>query len=394
MTVGFSPVEMDQRIRTDRQVAMVIDLNKCIGCQSCSVACKQLWTSGDGQGEMWWNKVNTMPGEGSPRGWEDMGGGFSGTGWKLGPWRVGGGEACSGDLPESRQFGQYMDLPQRDVVVSEAGSRSASPDERPTWTYNWDEDQGAGEHPNAYFFYLPRLCNHCTRPACLEACPRDAIYKREDGVVLVDEEECEGYRFCAEACPYKVIYFNTEVERGEIASNGAIAQKCIGCFPRIENGVAPACARQCPPRARFYGFLDEEDGVVHALVEQWEVALPLHPEFNTEPNVYYVPPLSGPRLDEEGKFTDQPRIPLDYLKSLFGDGVEDALSTLREERELARRGETSELMERLIGWRWPGDFFGEFTTHPQDVPADPSDRPRGPIVARDPGEVPDHDEIP
>lgn len=77
------------------------------------------------------------------------------------------------------------------------------------WGPNWEEDQGAGEFPNGYFFYLPRLCNHCSNPACLAACPRQAIYKREeDGIVLIDQERCRGYRYCVAACPYKKIYFN------------------------------------------------------------------------------------------------------------------------------------------------------------------------------------------
>ena len=77
-------------------------------------------------------------------------------------------------------------------------------------------------------FYLPRICNHCTNPACLEACPRKAIYKRaEDGIVVVDQERCEGYRYCMKACPYKKIYFNEIIGKSE---------KCIFCYPRLEKG--------------------------------------------------------------------------------------------------------------------------------------------------------------
>lgn len=72
----------------------------------------------------------------------------------------------------------------------------------PLWGANWDEDQGGGEFPNSFFFYLPRICNHCTRPACLEACPRNAIYKREGGgIELVDHSLCRGYQACIKACP-------------------------------------------------------------------------------------------------------------------------------------------------------------------------------------------------
>lgn len=412
----------------DRQLAMVIDLNKCMGCQTCSVACKQLWTSGEGQEHMWWNKVNTMPGEGSPRKWEEKGGGFSSRGFKVGPWRFFGGEACESEVPSRKDFGTYMDLPHDSVVKGEDGEKSTVPRRTPEWTYNWDEDRGGGEYPNSYFFYLPRLCNHCSRPACLEACPRDAMYKRKkDGIVLIDEDRCEGYRFCMEACPYKVIYFNPEhgtvvlgedntealnkaqkqadpgedLEDGmlfetaemsedpstrmiqkngskeEVAAEG-IAQKCVGCFARLEENVAPACVRQCPGRARFFGFLEEEGTPVHKLVRRWEVALPLHPEFHTDPNVYYVPPLSSSKIDEEGRPQSESRIPLDYLKSLFGSDVDAALETLREERQKVKNGEHSELMNLLIGWRWPDNFLGNFTNHPQDVLMDESHEFGGP----------------
>ena len=110
-----------------------------------------------------------------------------------------------------------------------------------------------------------------------------AIYKREqDGIVLVDQDKCQGFRLCNQACPYDKVYFNYVKRK---------SQKCIFCFPRIEQGVAPACARQCPGRLRFVGFLEDPDGPIDKLVNQWKVALPLHPEFGTEPNVYYVPPM-------------------------------------------------------------------------------------------------------
>jgi ethylbenzene hydroxylase subunit beta/complex iron-sulfur molybdoenzyme family reductase subunit beta len=327
-----------------------------------------MWTSGEGQKAMFWRKVNTMPGEGSPRRWEEMGGGFEDTnriirvlfGSKYGK------RANPSKTPTEKEFGEYIELYPLKAVIH--GIKVAStPHRKPEWMYNWDEDRGGGIHPNSYLFYLPRLCNHCTHPACMEACPRNAIYKREDGVVLINEERCHGYRFCMEACPYKVIYFNINgMVAGEYTTTGSetgIAQKCIACYPRIEQRVAPACARSCPARAVHFGYLDDENSSVYKLVKKWKVALPLHPEFGTQPNVYYIPPLSSPKYDGEGRLTNEPRIPLDYLKTLFGDGVEDALSTIREEREKMRRGERSELMEILIGFRWPDDFFGTFKRH-------------------------------
>src|SRR5690606_17070011 len=126
-----------------------------------------------------------------------------------------------------------------------------------------------------------------------------------------------------------------------------VAQKCIFCFPRLEQGVAPACARQCPGRLRFVGFLEDAGGPIDKLVHQWKVALPLHPEFGTEPNVYYVPPLLPPGFDAEGRFSEEPRVPTEYLRYLFGPAVDEALITLDTEMERRRQGKPSELMDLL-----------------------------------------------
>ena len=200
------------------------------------------------------------------------------------------------------------------------------------------------------------ICQHCTNPACLAACSRSAIYKRvDDGIVLIDQERCNGYRFCAEACPYKRIYFNHQKK---------VSQKCILCYPRIEEGVAPACFRQCPGRVRFLGYLDDEDSAVYKLVRQWKVALPLHPELGTEPNVYYVPPLSPPRFDDNGDVIEgSERIPRSYLESLFGAKVNRVLGTLKDEMARVRGGGKSEILDTLIAREWK-HMFGGFTKDP------------------------------
>jgi ethylbenzene hydroxylase subunit beta/complex iron-sulfur molybdoenzyme family reductase subunit beta len=330
-----------------RQLAMVFDLNKCLGCHTCAISCKTLWTNQDGMEGMWWNVVNTMPGRGTPKDWESSGGGFEPN-----------GSARPGRLPTREEFGEAWKFDHEEVFYGGKGaSVHLGPKGNPTWGPNWDEDQGGGEYPNAYYFYLPRICNHCTHPACLEACPRGAIHKREDdGIVLVDEDRCRGYRFCMEACPYKRIYFNHARK---------ISQKCIFCFPRIEKGVAPACARQCPGRLRFVGYLDDPEGPIHKLVTKWKVALPLHPEYGTQPNVFYVPPLSPPQLKESGALDrSSPRIPIEYLRGLFGKDVDRALDTLRSEMERRRQGERSELLDTLIVYRWPDQIFPDFTVDP------------------------------
>lgn len=231
---------------------------------------------------------------------------------------------------------------------------------------NWDEDQGGGKYPNAWYFYLPRICNHCTYPACVDACPRNAIYKREeDGAVVIDQDRCKGYRFCLEACPYKVIYFNFVTKT---------SMKCIFCYPRLEEKVATACARQCTGRVRWLGFLDDEKGPIHKLVNVWKVALPLHLEYGTEPNVFYVPPLSPPRLDAEGRVDrSKSRVPMAYLRYLLGPEVEGALDTMQKEMEKVRNGGKSELMEILIAKDWKA-MFSPFETDPATLERPPAPR--------------------
>ena len=334
-----------------RQLAWVYDLNKCIGCQTCSVACKMLWNNEEeGADHQWWMTVNTQPGKGTPKDWEKMGGGYDAE-----------GKLQLGDLPTAEQFGGGWDFNYDEVLrgghgrsvhlQKTAGSQS--------WGMNWDEDEGGGEFPNAYFFYLPRMCNHCDEPACVEACPAEAMWKREeDGLVLRDEDACKGNQQCARACPYKKIYFN------EAAGT---SQHCIGCFPRLEQGVAPSCVRQCPGRAAFVGFLDDEGSAVHRLVKKWKVALPLHPEWNTGPNVFYVPPLAPAPLRDDGSWDESgARIPPSYLEELFGAQVHGALDVLRTELDRKRRGQGSELMDQLILYRWK-DCLGHLTRDPAEI---------------------------
>ena len=336
-----------QVVKPKRQVAMVFDLNKCLGCQTCTIACKTLWTRREGQEHMWWATVNTQPGRGTPRDWEQMGGGFR------------NGDAQPGVLPGLNDFGAAWDFNYDEVFSGGKGDNAylKPVGARPNWGPNWDEDQGGGEYPNSFYFYLPRICNHCTHPACLEACPRRAIGKREqDGIVLIDQTRCKGYRFCTEACPYKKIYFN-EIQK--------MSQKCIFCFPRIEKGVANACSRQCPGRLRFVGYLDDEKGPIYKLVKQWKVAIPLHPEHGTGPNIYYVPPLSPARILPNGDpDPEHDRIPIEYLRSLFGPDVDAALATLKAEMTKRKKGEKSELIDTLIVYKWPNDIFPDFTRDP------------------------------
>lgn len=312
------------------QYAMVMDLNKCIGCQTCTLACKKQWTDRDGTGYMYWNNVETQPGRGYPKNWDSIGGGFdSRRNLKPSP------------LPPKEDYGEAYeyDYGQR---LFQGKSKPVMPHSPPTYNANWDEDVGGMDTTNPYYFYLPRICNHCTHPACLEACPRKAIYKRtEDGIVLIDQDRCNGYKYCIKACPYKKIYFNEVTGKSE---------KCIFCYPRLEQGQVNACAAQCPGRIRFVGLLDDPESPVHKLVKKYQVALGLFPEKGTHPNVYYVPPFNPPKDGNVGKsILDDPRLPLDYLKYLFGEKVVSVIHYLESELKKAQNGQKSDVLQLLIG---------------------------------------------
>ncbi|MFB6114192.1 MAG: 4Fe-4S dicluster domain-containing protein [Halodesulfurarchaeum sp.] len=334
--MGSPDLEVDLAENIDHQVAMVMDLNKCIGCQTCTIGCKTTWTEGDGKEYMYWNNVETRPGEGYPKEWDEMGGGWT---------SAARNETDYGEIPTKEEYGRAWDFNYDEALSSPSTAALRPEGEDPEWGPNWDEDEGAGEYPNSYYFYLPRICNHCTHPTCVEACPRKAIYKRaEDGIVLVDQERCRGYRYCVEGCPYKKVYYNAVKKTSE---------KCIFCYPRVEGSGpdgetrAPVCAAECPTQLRLVGYLDDRDGPIYTLVQEYEVALPLYPDYQTAPNVFYIPPFAPPQIGAEGETLDIDRIPREYLEELFGERVHDAMDTLERERAKVERGGSSEVMDIL-----------------------------------------------
>src|SRR6266536_3045160 len=191
----------DLLMRVMAQMAMVMNLDKCIGCHTCSVTCKQAWTNRSGVEYVWFNNVETRPGQGYPRYYE--------------PWMY-----------------DYENLitapPQEHSPVARPKSLISGKDMKVSWSANWDDDLGGGpaltaadpvlrkisddvrlEFERTFMFYLPRICEHCLNPSCAASCPSGAIYKRsEDGIVLVDQDRCRGWRMCVTGCPYKKVYFN------------------------------------------------------------------------------------------------------------------------------------------------------------------------------------------
>ena len=323
--------------RPERQIAYVFDLNKCIGCQTCTMACKTTWTVGRGQEYMLWNNVETKPYGGHPMGWDvkilD----------KLGPqpWegeRYAGKTIFEAASPGERVLGY---LPEElDWTHANAGEDEAA----------GVLDKGAYETMPAHklwFFYLPRICMHCTYPACLAACPRQAIYKRpEDGIVLVDQSRCRGYRECVKACPYEKVLFNPVLR---------ISQKCIGCYPAVEQGVQPRCVTTCIGKIRLMGFLSKPgeakaDRPMDFLVSVRKVALPLYPQLGLEGNVYYIPPVNVPR---------------EFLRQMFGPGVDRAIETYLKGKDdpellglLHLFGDTKEIIESFKTFPATGEATG------------------------------------
>jgi DMSO reductase family type II enzyme iron-sulfur subunit len=328
-----------------KQVRMVFDLNKCLGCQTCTMACKTAWSDRNpGQQYMYWNNVESQPGRGYPRNWETLGGGFRNCSTFL----------LKSPLPTLNDYGAPWEYNYDQVLKTSGGIPSAAvivPSPEPAgpdaYSNNWDEDVGEGVFPNSYYFYLPRNCNHCTNPACVAACPRQAIYKRaEDGIVLVDQTRCRGYRHCIKACPYKKVYFNSDEK---------VTQKCIFCYPRTENRQGNFCVTQCVGRLRWVGYSDNPASNVNRLVEEFRVALRLHPEFGTQPNTFYIPPFSPPGA---GQLPDTQRIPFDYLANMFGDDcrqtqaqrvvrIQEIFSIIRTEQAKVASGLPSALVDIL-----------------------------------------------
>jgi nitrate reductase beta subunit len=383
---------------------MVLNLDKCLGCHTCSIPCKNVWTTRKGAEYMWFNNVESKPGIGYPRKWENQQ--IHKGGWELKNGRLSlkaGGRAHkllnlfhNPDLPTideyyepwTYDYGKLISSPKKKHQPSiQPKSQITGENLRIKWGPNWEDDlagvcETGSEDVNftnldhsiylafkkVFLFYLPRLCEHCLNPACVASCPSGALYKRdEDGIVLVDQERCRGWRYCVSGCPYKKVYFNWHTGRSE---------KCIFCYPRIEAGMPTLCAHTCVGRIRYVGVVlydvdkiqwaasvqktqevypahldilaDPEDpeviasakqqGIsenfvqaakrspIYRLAKTWRLALPLHPEYRTLPMVWYIPPLSPVAEHAETSnldiLIDSLRIPITYLANLLSAGDE------------------------------------------------------------------------
>jgi len=328
--------------RPDRQWGAVFDLNKCIACQTCTLSCKTTWTHGEGQEHMFWNNVESKPYGAHPLGWDQK------ILDRLGVQEWGSDGVYDGDtIWEANDVDWEETSPTEEHIANEGHVESYMPEDE-DWAHpNLGEDEPAGEafagdthiegeeHP-MWFFYLPRVCNHCTYAGCAGSCPVQAIYKRQqDGIVLIDEESCQAQLQCVQACPYKKSVFN------QAKGN---SQKCVGCYPKVEQGKVPQCFENCLGKIRQHGWVnppEEADPTnpIDYLVHEAEVALPLYPQLGLEPNVYYIPPIN---------------VPDDYLYQMFGPGVEEAKETYRRARDGRADQRTLRGLLHLMGsteWR-------------------------------------------
>ncbi|MGE2725059.1 nitrate reductase subunit beta [Mycolicibacterium pulveris] len=398
------------------QMAMVMNLDKCIGCHTCSVTCKQAWTNRPGTEYVWFNNVETRPGQGYPRQYEDQERWRGG--WvrdRKGRLRLRDGGRLSklfrifanpkmpniSDYyePWTYDYDNLMSAPLSDQMpVAPPRSLISGEPMDISWSANWDDNLGGSPEivpddpvlkqvsdevklqlEQTFMFYLPRICEHCLNPSCVASCPSGAMYKRsEDGIVLVDQDRCRGWRMCVSGCPYKKVYFNHKTGK---------AEKCTFCYPRIEVGLPTVCSETCVGRLRYLGvvlydmdrvleaatverdtdlyeaqksiLLDPHDpqviagahaeGIsdewieaaqrspVYALIHTYQVALPLHPEYRTMPMVWYIPPLSpvvdavsrdghdGEELGNLFGALQALRIPMQYLAGLFTAGDTDVV---------------------------------------------------------------------
>lgn len=156
---------------------------------------------------------------------------------------------------------------------------------------SWVEHHEAGVYPATERRMLPRLCNHCSEPPCIDACPesaKGATYKREeDGIVVVDESKCIGCAKCVEACPYDARFMNPfKGDMAKTKGNGAV-DKCDFCLHRVAQGVEPSCVNTCPGKARIFGDLNDPTSAVSKLVAEFDTTVLLRDK-KTKPSVMYI----------------------------------------------------------------------------------------------------------
>lgn len=226
---------------------LVVDQDRCTGCWTCAVACKQLHNEPNG---VWWLRVLTTAPDRVP------------------------------DAPDGQGTTGGLDM-----------------------------DQPEGEYPDLRMTYLPMQCQHCEDPPCLKTCPVEAVFRRDDGIVLVDYERCIGCGTCIVECPYGARVSNwgrPEYPPGSPSGTSTayrtdgrlvytlerppgVAESCILCVDRLPKDLQPCCVEICPVGARAFGDLNDPAGEVRRLINEGGAA-PVMAELGTKPRIYYRPP--------------------------------------------------------------------------------------------------------
>ncbi len=231
----LSPAELKAAIGDEKvRWGFVVDTTKCVGCGFCVKACK---------------KENEIP----------------------------------YDAPITRTWVERYVVTRDEKVHADSpmGARDGFTSAR------IDEEtmESGGEHTAeiepaeiAKAFFVPKLCNQCEKPACVQVCPVGATYQTADGVVLIDRTWCIGCGYCVMACPYGVRFFHPKYK---------VADKCNFCYHRISKGLKTACVQACPFGARQIGNLRDPDDPVTQTIMNERVSV-LKDEYGTKPQVFYL----------------------------------------------------------------------------------------------------------
>ncbi len=182
-------------------------------------------------------------------------------------------EACKTENDVPREPVYYRTWVERYAVDSEGEATVDSPDGGIDGFPPLPEDQDVLRS-----FFVPKLCNQCDNPPCVQVCPVGATFKSEDGVVLVDKEYCIGCSYCIQACPYGARYLDPRTHT---------ADKCDFCYHRVRRGLLPACVEACPTGARVFGEVDSRTSPLRRLKRLTPIQT-LKPHLNTEPKVFYT----------------------------------------------------------------------------------------------------------
>lgn len=213
---GGAVTALRAAVNSVARYGMGIQINKCIGCGRCVEACKE---------------ENEVP-------------------------------------PEPFYFRTWVER----YVIRKSGVTVSSIDTR---IAPYHETPATGDVQRSFF--VPKLCNQCDSPPCVQVCPVGATFRTPEGVVLVDEKRCIGCRYCIQACPYGARYLHPVRKT---------ADKCTFCYHRIKNGLLPACVEVCPTQARIFGDLGSNASPLTRF-ERMNKLHVLKQHMNTEPKVFY-----------------------------------------------------------------------------------------------------------